>query len=292
MGRAVTNPLLVRGAILAAAVLLAGCAAPGPPAAESATQLPAAAPSAAELPVLSYFAVVMAPHIDGYAARTGQIARPRTEKIAVFDAAGGKPLALLPAAESVPVVGRAEGWVRVMLPSRRILPSARPSGIAVIPGRDAGYAVNGATGWVKESDVDVVKDMARIEINRGTHLMRLISHTGLAFESYPVTVGADVPNGPTYVSSGSGVAGGCVDTPPVQLTAQSETADGLRGQSVSPVFIAGPRAECDYSTGDLADAARDAIRISAADAKSLAAFLLPGMEIDIISGVPAGQVAS
>lgn len=277
----------IRVAVLMAAVLLAGCAAPAPPAAAPVAPLPVA-----ELPVLSYFTVAMSPLIDGYAARTGQIAQPRSEKIPVFDAAGGRPLALLPSAESVPVVGRAEGWVRVMLPSRRMWPSAKPAGGVVVSGGESEDSVNGGTGWVKESDVDIKKEMARIAISRADRRLYLVSHAGNRFASYPATIGSDVPNGPTYVSSGSGVAGGCVDTPPVQLSVQSETADGFCGQSVFPIFIAGPDSQCNYTTEDMSDAARGMVQLSPSDAKSLAAFLIPGMEVDIVSGKPAGSTDS
>lgn len=282
-----SQPLWIRGVVLAAAVLLAGCSAPAPPAAES-----VAPPPAAELPVLNYFTVVMSPLIDGNAARTGQIARPSAEKITVFDAAGGKPLALLPSVESVPVVGRADGWVRVMLPSRRMLPSAKPARTAVVSGGAAEDFVNRGTGWVREADVNITKDMARIAISRADNRLYLVSPAGRRFASYPATIGADVPNGPTYVSPGNPVAGGCVDTPPVQLSTQSETTESYRGLAFSPIFIAGPRLQCNSTAEEMADTVLRMVQISPEDAKSLASFLIAGMEVDIVSGKPAGSMDS
>lgn len=107
-------------------LILTGCAQPQAPPVptESTTTWAAptapAAPAAPQygLPDLSYETVVMTPGVDGFATATGEVARASAAKVTVHDAAHGNALGLLPATETVPIIQRTDGWVRVLLPSR------------------------------------------------------------------------------------------------------------------------------------------------------------------------------
>lgn len=236
-----------------------------------------------ELPTLSYFTVAMSPIIDGNAGSTGEVAQPLVSRITVFDAVDGNAIAFLPSAESVPVVGHAPGWVRVMLPSRRVLPShATQEGGVVIPGGSPKEFVNRGTGWIQSPEVTITQNLPLVAVSRADGRLYVVDHSGIRIASYPARIGDDVPYGPTYVSPGIGVPDGCGDAVPVTLSAQSETSDGFRGQSISPIFIGGPSPECAYTAEDVAETAPRMIQLSPSDAMDLATFLRPGVLVDVI----------
>jgi hypothetical protein len=294
MGLAMRQRLLTLGAVLVSAVLLAGCSAA--PVDNSGTAFPVTTPPPGtpfpELPTLSYFTVAKTPVIDGAAAPTGEVAQPRSSKITVFDAVDGKTIAFLPSAESVPVVGHAPGWVRVMLPSRRVLPSqAKRTGGVAVPSGSLKESVNQGTGWIQQPDVTLTSDLPTVVVSRAAGAVYVVNHAGLRIASYPATIGGGVPYGPTYISPGSGVAAGCGDAPPVQLSAQSETSDSFRGQNVSPIFIGGPSPQCTYTAEEIAENAPRMIQLTPADALDLAKLLRPGLLVDVI-GKPKPVVIS
>lgn len=267
-------------AAVGSALLLTGCAQSQdaemtydswPAASESAapTQDPAGQP----IPLSSYFTAVDAPLIDGYAASVGEIAQPSADGTIVYDVAAGKPIALIASTETVPIIGRSEGWIRVMLPSRRSLPG--------VPGQPIHASVNGGTGWVKATDLNIQKASARLRVSKEDHRIEVLSPAGdQVITSFPATVGSDVPVGPTYVAPGSGVAD--CGPAPIQLTAQSETAATYRGQPVSPIFIAGPAPECSYTAQDGADMGPRMIQLSPENTRELAKYTAAGTFIDVI----------
>lgn len=287
---AVRAPVLV----IAAALLLSGCSQlPEGPTASPDTTPQVTAPAAitpgaapVELQDLRYETVAMTPVIDGDARPTGEVAQPGASKVTVFDAVDGNPLALLSPAESVPVIAHSPGWVRVMLPSRRLLPTqARPKGGVTAPDRVLKQFVNRGTGWIKTSEVTIKTGLPRVFVSKDNNRLEVISAAGRPLAVYHANIGAGVPEGPTFISSGIGVAAGCGDAAPIKLSAQSETEDGYRGQPVSPVFIAGPSAECSYTAQDVADMKPRMIQLSPADATQLASFLQPGIEVDVVAYV-------
>lgn len=290
-------------AAVTTAFVLAGCAQapadvqPAPENTPSATASPSAPavapPSAMEPPTLDYSTVTMTPAVDGGVAPTGSVAVAKAAKVGVYDAAGGTLLGLLPATEPVPVVEHAPGWVRVLVPSRRVLPSqARATGGVIVPDGNLRDFINRGTGWVLESDVTITTGLPRVFVNKADQRVEVIRADGRALAVYSANIGAGVPEGPTFVASGTGHSAGCGDAVPIKLSAQSETEDGYRGQAVSPLFIAGPSLSCNYSAKDVADMTPRMIQLSPADATQLATLVQPGVQVDIVSGAPSGAVAS
>jgi hypothetical protein len=275
----VRAPILV----VAAALILTGCT-QSPPAQMTYDTWPNASESAAPtqeaagtagLPMSSYSTVVDAPLMDRNAASTGEVAKPLTDSIAVHDSASGRPLALLSSAETVPVVGRSDGWVRVMLPSRRGLPGETP----------LRATVNGSTGWVKEADVTIEKAEVRLRLSKAEQRIDVLTLKGdKVIASFPATIGSEVPFGPTYVAPGIGTAE--CGVAPVKLNFQSETTAGYRGQPVSPVFIFGPAPECNYTAQDGADMAPRIIQLSPENTKEIAKLATPGTFMDVVLSTP------
>lgn len=287
-----------RAAVLtvAAILILSGCAqspsvsspasAPAPVPSETAPQEgPTVSSPASALPTLGYSAIVMTPVVDGSAAPTGEVAQPRAPQAVVYNKANGAPLALLPSIESVPVVGRVPGWVRVLLPSRRMLPSqSRPTGGVTAPRGTLGGMVNRGTGWIKVADLTITTGLPRVFVNKAQHRVDVVAADNTSLVAFAANIGAGVPEGPTFIGPGTGVASGCGDAAPIMLSAQSETEDGYRGQSISPIFIAGNTPACSYSPADFADMTPRMVQMSASDVEHLAPFLRPDIQVDIVSG--------
>jgi hypothetical protein len=267
-------------ATVGTALLLTGCTqSPGaqmtydswPATSESPTS--AHDPAAPGIPLSNYFTTIDAPLMDGHAVSTGEIGQPSADRTIVYDGAAGKPMALLSSNETVPVVGRAEGWIRVMLPSRRSLPGG--------PREPLHASVNSGTGWIKGADLNIQRVGARLRVSKTDRRLDVLSPAGdKVLISFPATVGTDVPLGPTYVAPGSGSAD--CGVAPIKLTAQSETAATYLGQTVSPMFIAGPSPECSYTAQDGAAMAPRMIQLSTEHAKELAKCTPPGTFIDVV----------
>lgn len=257
-----------------AALLLAGCTQePSAQMTPDVYEPPAAARGTGDtgaLPLSSYYTTVDAPGIDGHASATGEIAHPSAEGAPVYDSASGKPIALLSATESVPVIERSDGWVRVLLPSRRSLPDKplRPT-------------VNGATGWIEEGDLEIQKADVRLLINMGNERLDVITHNGgKVIASFPATIGADVPRGPTYIAPGIGVTECSVA--PLKLSAQSDHDATYRGQPFSPTFIGSASSECAYTPKDAADMIPRMVQIAPEHLEELTKIAPAGTFIDIV----------
>lgn len=275
---------------LLGSLLLTGCAqpeaqpAPAEPSATSwaiPTSPPAAAPQ--ELPYLGYESVVMTPAADNAARPTGASARPTAQGAVVFDAVDGRALGILASINVTPIVQRAPGWVRVMLPSRRMLPGQARSGDRALTRYTPEPYVNRGTGWVREADVVVETGLPRVFVNKTTGELAVVRADEQLVAKYPAKIGQDVPTGPTYIPGGPG-SNACGKAAPIMLSAQSETQDGYRGQSVSPIFINGPSPECTYSAQDVADMTPRMIQLSPDDAISLAALVKPGVYVHVVGG--------
>lgn len=281
-------------------LIITGCAQaqaqpiPAEPAATWAAPTAPATPVAPQydLPGLSYETVVMTPSVDGFATATGEVARASVAKVAVHDAVHGNALGLLPATETVPIIQRTHGWVRVMLPSRRALPTrAHGRGGQTSSKLQQSQPINGGTAWIWEADVVIETGLPRLLVDKTAGQVQAISAAGQLLALFPATIGQDVPSGPTYIAPGVGVAG-CSPAAPIKLSAQSETKDGYRGQPISPIWIDAPSPDCTYSAQDAAEMAPRMIQLSLEDAIRLAALLKPGVHVDIVDTVERQGVAA
>lgn len=193
---------------IAAALLLTGCtSAPVEPTAPAPTQsnessatapqiAPAPALSAEQLEALpwaSTWAVYgdAAPQDPGtpYLGVTASLPKGETYAVA-YDQPGGddaKAFALIGEHElgddptALPVIGRIAGWLQVLLPGRLNLPSS-------------GKAVNGASGWVQESEVELTKNPHSVIVSKDAVEVRGLS--GQVEATYPVIMdGKDLTAG-------------------------------------------------------------------------------------------------
>lgn len=260
-----------------------------PPADPSPTAAPEAGPQG--LPYLGYDTVVMTPLIDNAAQPTDETVRPAAQGTVVFDTVDGKALGILSSANVVPVIQRSPGWIRVMLPSRRMLPSVARAGERTLSRYTPEQFVNRGTGWIREADAVIEKGAPRIYVSKETGQLDVFSADWQLLARYPANIGADVPVGPTYIAPGGGVAA-CGKAKPIMLSAQSETKATYRGQSISPIFIDGPSPECTHSAQDLADMTPRMIQLSPENAVSLAVFLKPGAYVQIVGATQAAGVAA
>ncbi|RAN79370.1 hypothetical protein B5P43_15800 [Bacillus sp. SRB_336] len=134
---------------------------------------------------------------DPGSAYTGQTATPTQEGTAVFagPSACSTPVAFLPretlgAPTSLPVIGSEAGWLHVLLPSRRNLPSA---------GRGAA-SVNHASGWIQAAAATLTAAPLQIAVDQASKKVTLLDAGKAVFEA-PVEMdgGSDSTTGRTFV---------------------------------------------------------------------------------------------
>lgn len=287
--------------LLAAALSMAGCA-PTPTAAP-APSVPTAGQSLAGLPGglaggLSFskpsdmFSVVDAPRMDAGSLFTGEvITGDRTDPTAsvqVYDSPGGAPMAWLAPSQTVPVIAHATGsapagvgapsagWTRIMLPSRRSLPSQTPADLLPY--------INQGTGWVWDADVKITRGNTHVFVNKSAGNVTVGTLDNAWHKTFPAVIGANVPAGPTFIAARVSPQAPCGDLAMSFLSAQGTNADGLSGQVVNPTAIAGPSDACVSSGGAaMAEAMPNMVRLSPADAKELETHIAPGTPVDVIS---------
>lgn len=287
-------PLSVLG--LAAALVLAGCA----PAPGSATAVTSPAPTASQpapSPVITaasdMFSTLNAPRMDASADFTGQIVTSASAdpeaSLPVYDAPGGAQLAWLASDQSLPVVGHAVGkspsgvhnvtsggWTRVMLPSRRSLPSQTAE-------QNRPF-INQGTGWVWDADVTTSASNTHIFVNASARNVTVGSLDGTWSKTFPAEIGANVPVGPTFLATGAAPETPCGDVALTFLSAQGTSADSLSGQSVNPTAIAGLSDDCVTATGgSMAAALPNMVRLTPDDAQEFATYAVAGTPVDVIS---------
>lgn len=311
------NTLTTRKAPAAAAVMvfaalaLVGCgspattqgdAAPAPAAVDTApvAAAPADPPfSKPVLPMADMFSTIQAPLMDNSAHFTGEVVSPASTSgdfVELFDKPGGSLIGGLSAGQTVPVVKHAVapgpegsgapygtpptgGWLRVILPSRVSLPSTADAELRP--------HINEGTAWVWARDVKAVASKTHVFIDKATQRVTVGSVTGALYASFPASIGANVPTGPTFVATSSASESTCSGGPSILVSAQGTNADGFQGQSVNPVFIMGLGDDCFSGPTGMTSALPNVIRMSPADSKQLAMFAAaPGTPIDIIASGP------
>jgi lipoprotein-anchoring transpeptidase ErfK/SrfK len=140
----------------------------------------------ADLPVISYYKVPKGFPADQAPASTTPLTEGLApdDKVAVYDAPGGRPLAYLPAAISgvdvtVPVVGREQEWTAVLLPS-----------------------ADRTIGWLApQAGVSHVVMHDQLVLDRGAHRLTWL-RDGVRKKSWTVATGAEetpTPLGRTFV---------------------------------------------------------------------------------------------
>ncbi|MGO4856276.1 hypothetical protein [Arthrobacter sp. 2MCAF14] len=290
-------PLTILG--IAAALTMSGCA----PALTAAPASNAPAAAGQDLTGLqggnagtsasNLLSVVNAPRMDGGSVFTGQIVHDGspdpTVSVQVYDAPGGAPLAWLDHSQSLPVIAHATGnapkgvsattggWTRIMLPSRRSLPSQTPAGLLPY--------INQGTGWVWDADVAVAGAAnTRVIVNKTAGTVTVGSVDNTSHKSFPAVIGTNVPVGPTFIASPAYPPAPCGDLSLTLMAAQGTNADSLPRQTVNPTAIAGPSEHCLAEGGmDLTDALPNMVRLSPADARELESRIVPGTPVDVIS---------
>jgi hypothetical protein len=164
---------------------------------------------------------------------SGVLAAPRADGLTVYATADGKAFALLPTrvVDSdgsdrtwMPVVGSAAGpWLQVLLPARRNLPST-------------GAPVNGATGWVRASDVLTKASAVTVAVNLTARTIT-IAGTGNTPAVFPVSIsgGEETTHGRSFVLGryATAVSQRCSAQPMLILSAQSESEDGYFHQDTA-----------------------------------------------------------
>ena len=116
------------------------------------------------------------------AATDGVVVRP-LGMLPVFADPGGRPFAKMPPQQFgdtwLPVIARRAGWVRVLLPSRP----------------------NGATGWLRESGVELRTSPYLLRVHLGSRTLD-INYEGGSIGTWPVAVGkpsTPTPTGRTFL---------------------------------------------------------------------------------------------
>jgi len=116
------------------------------------------------------------------ATTDGLVARP-SRVLPVFDAPSGQAFAKMPVQQFgdtwLPVIDRRAGWVHVLLPSRP----------------------NGATGWLRESGVELRTSPYLIRVHLGSRTLE-IDYEGESIGTWPVAVGepaTPTPTGRTFL---------------------------------------------------------------------------------------------
>jgi len=305
-------PLTILG--IAAVLTMTGCA-PAPGAAPASSAPASASQDLTGLPGVSggtsasdLFSVVYAPRMDADAVFTGQIVHSAsadpTISVQVYDAPGGAPLTWLDHSMALPVNGHATGnapsgvhaatggWTRIMLPSRRSLPSQTPAGLLPY--------INQGTGWVWDADVATSGAAnTRVFVDKAAGSVTIGSVDNAWHKSFPAVIGTNVPVGPTFIASPVYPPAPCGDLSLTLMAAQGTNADSLPGQSVNPTAIAGPSEHCLADGGkDLTDALPNMVRLSPADAQELESHVVPGTPVDVVSadaapyGTPNSAVAN
>jgi len=213
-----------------------------------------------------------------------------TISVQVYDAPGGAPLTWLDHSMALPVVGHATGnapsgvhattggWTRIMLPSRRSLPSKTPADLLPY--------INQGTGWVWDADVATTTIDTRILVNKMEGSVTLFALDNAWHETFPAVIGANVPVGPTFIASPVYPPAPCGDLSLTLMAAQGTNADVLprQDEAVNPTAIAGPSDHCIAEGGkDLTDALSNMVRLTPADAKELDSLIVPGTPIDVVS---------
>ena len=116
------------------------------------------------------------------ATTDGLVVRP-LRVLPVFDAPDGRSFAKMPVQQFgdtwLPVIAQRAGWVRVLLPSRP----------------------NGATGWLRESGVEVRTSPYLVRVHLGSRTLD-INYEGASIGTWPVAVGepaTPTPTGRTFL---------------------------------------------------------------------------------------------
>lgn len=142
----------------------------------------------------------------------GDVVRPLAT-LPVFAEPGKRAFAKIPPTQFqetwLPVVDRADGWVRVLLP-------ARP---------------NGAIGWIKESRTELARSPYLVRVHLGSKTLELV-YEGSSLGTWPVAVGepaTPTPPGRTFLL-GSVVDDGQSYSPIIlPLGSHSDTLDSYGG---------------------------------------------------------------
>lgn len=105
---------------------------------------------------------------------------PQSEAYVVAYAAPGKEAFALIGPEqlsdktALPVIKREKGWVQVLIPGRRYLPSS-------------GKTVNGATAWLQEASVTLTDQPEEVVLDLSAGTVTLFKGSGVA-ETYPIVM--------------------------------------------------------------------------------------------------------
>lgn len=116
-----------------------------------------------------------APLDRSMAETEGDVVRPTTT-LAVYATPGKRPFAKVPPQQFqdtwLPVVGREDGWVKVLLPSRP----------------------NGASGWLRESRVETARSPYVVRVHLASRTIDIV-YDGSTLGTWPVAIGE--PSTPT-----------------------------------------------------------------------------------------------
>lgn len=260
------------------ALLLVGCQAPAPPAAPAPpraspsypiptteTSLPAVPPPA-DLPVIDYW-----PSPTGFAADPAPLSTARlfqglrpTERIALYDEAGGTPRAYLDltirgAEITLPIVAHHAGWVSVLVPS-----------------------VNRTVAWVPPGSWTTVPLRDQLIVVRSTHEL-LWFRDGHFVQSWPVSLGTaatPTPLGRTFVLGRSSLPGYVyADTDVLALGAVPDHPEAI------PPGLLGAHTGVHtwYHDGELGQNTTDGcIRLTRSGQERLLAELAPGTPVVVL----------
>lgn len=251
-----------------------------PPAVAVTLAVPAPAPAAATLPWITAESLVPAAPGDIDKPYSGVLAAPATDGLAVHATPGGEPFGLLPARVVasdgsdrgwMPVVGPADGeWLEVLLPARRNLPSS-------------GRPVNGATGFVRTSDVLTKASAVTVEVDLANKTVR-VADAGAIQARYPVSIsgGEETARGRSFVMGryATTISQRCSAQPMLILSAQSEGTDGYFDQVTAVQGVHAFSDHCRTISG-YTQATPGCIIISEADMPRLLAIVPDGTPVTV-----------
>ncbi|HEX9085891.1 MAG TPA: hypothetical protein VF867_00005, partial [Arthrobacter sp.] len=208
--------------------VLEGVTEPLPVAAEPVSAMPAET-----LPWITSDGVIPSAPADPGTPFTGQLAAPKADGLTVYEAPGGKPFGLLPTRSVdsegsdrtwMPVIGSsAGGWLEVLLPARRNLPST-------------GAPVNGAAGWIRTSEALAKASAVAVDVDLTARTVT-VTDAGTATAAFPVAISGDMETvrGRSFVMGRYATLASlhCSAEQMLVLSAQSESADGYFGQATA-----------------------------------------------------------
>jgi hypothetical protein len=177
------------------------------------------------LPWATVFNATPAAPVDPGTTYEGQTATPIQGGVVVFSGptSCARPVAYLPlqtldAPTVLPVIGKKPGWVNVLLPSRRNLPSA---------GKGAS-SVNHPSGWIQAAAVDLAAAPLSVAVDAGARTVTLLESGKSVYRAGIEMIGGqDTAKGRTFVVGVYKTAASeqCSGQPMIVTAHQSESED-------------------------------------------------------------------